>query len=81
MRVLIVEDDHFYAQFVSEKLQDEGVEVKLVHNAEDALAEDARTYDGAIVDVMLPNDPEVSGITSEESRGILDWGMRVATSP
>jgi CheY-like chemotaxis protein len=69
MRILVVEDDQFFAQFISEQLRDEGIDVKVVQSAQDALAEDPRTYEGAIVDVMLPNSPELSGISIEESRG------------
>jgi CheY-like chemotaxis protein len=78
MRVLITEDDQFYAQYVSEFLRDHGVETTVVHEAEGALAVDAKTYDGAVIDVMLPNDPGVTGISAEESRGGFGTGIAVA---
>jgi CheY-like chemotaxis protein len=78
MRVLIVEDDSFYAQFICELLQDRRITVDSVRNAEDALRADIESFDGAIVDVMLPNDPEMSGISAEESRGGFATGICVA---
>jgi CheY-like chemotaxis protein len=76
--MLIVEDDAFYAQFISELMQDRQITVTSVRSAEEALREDIQAYDGAIVDVMLPNDPELSGITPEESRGGFSTGICVA---
>jgi len=61
MKILIVEDDSFYAQYVAELLQDRNVETTQVQSAEEALAADITNYDAAVMDVMLPNDPEVSG--------------------
>lgn len=78
MKILIVEDDGFYAQYVAEMLQDRGVEACQVKSAQDALQLDPLGFDAAIVDVMLPNDPELSGITSEESRGGFSTGVCVA---
>ncbi|HEY9142214.1 MAG TPA: TIR domain-containing protein [Bryobacteraceae bacterium] len=78
MRILIVEDDHFYAQVIAELLQDRGIMVTLAGSGQDALGTDIETYDGAIIDVMLPNDPELSGITNEESRGGFLTGVCVA---
>ena len=78
MRVLIVEDDRFYAQFISELLGDHDVTPIVVPSAEQALAVDVQTYDAAIIDIMLPNDPDLSGITPEESRGGFCAGIAVA---
>src|SRR2546426_711968 len=78
MKILIVEDDSFYAQFVAGMLQDRGVEATQVHSAQDALNADASTYDAAVVDVMLPNEPAMSGIGNEESRGGFGTGVAVA---
>ena len=78
MRVLIVEDDRFYAQFISELLGDHDVTPIVVQSAEQALAVDVQTYDAAIIDIMLPNDPDLSGITPEESRGGFCAGIAVA---
>src|SRR5256885_14681087 len=69
MKILIVEDDSFYAQYVAEMLQDKGVETTQVQSAQDALNADTANYDAAVIDVMLPNDPEASGITNGERRG------------
>src|SRR5438045_3470027 len=78
MKILIVEDDSFYAQYVAELLQDRNVEATQVQSAQEALAVDITNYDAAVMDVMLPNDPEVSGITNEESRGGFYTGVAVA---
>ena len=77
MRILIVEDDRFTSQLLGELLQDK-IECVNVHSALDALAVDAKSYDGAIIDVMLPNDPSETGISSEESRGSFSTGISVA---
>ncbi len=69
MKILLVEDDSFFAQVITEYLVDNGFEVKTVRATHEALAIDLSGYDGAIVDVMLPNDFDLSGITSEEARG------------
>ena len=78
MRVLLVEDDTFYAQAISEVLADRSIEVTCVHTAQDALQACASECDAAIIDVMLPNDPEVSGISNQESRGGFSTGVCVA---
>lgn len=77
MKILIVEDDAFYAQYISEMLRDAGVETVQVRTAQDAVSVDPLLYEGAIVDVMLPNDPTSSGISNEESRGGFCTGIAV----
>lgn len=77
-RVLVVEDDSFYAQLVSELLGDVQIAPTVVHNAENALAEDSLDYKAAVIDVMLPNDPNLSGITDSESRAGFNTGICVA---
>lgn len=69
MKILLVEDDFFFSQRVTEFLVDNGLEVVTVRSTQQALAENLSNYDGAIVDVMLPNDPDESGINAEEARG------------
>lgn len=69
MRILIVEDDTFYARRISEVLTDTGLESSIVSCTEDALSIDIEKFDAAIIDIMLPNDPSISGISHEESRG------------
>jgi predicted nucleotide-binding protein len=78
MRVLIVEDDHFYSQHIREHLADLGVESTVAGSAQDALNFDLSQFDAAVVDVMLPNNPNVSKITDEESRGGFMTGVAVA---
>ena len=78
MKVLIVEDDHFYAQFVSEFLRDNSIETTIAQSAHEALSVDINDYSGAVIDIMLPNDAEASGITNEESRGGYATGIAVA---
>jgi CheY-like chemotaxis protein len=78
MAILIVEDDQFYSQLIAEFLEDRGLATVRLRSAEEAVAVDAAKYEGAIVDVMLPNSPEASGITMEESRGGFCTGLAVA---
>lgn len=78
MQVLIIEDDHFYAQRICELLQDSGVGSSTVRSAEEALTTDLAPFDAAIIDIMLPNDEGISGITPEESRGGFLTGVAVA---
>ncbi len=78
MRLLIVEDDQFYGQVICELLADRQADTRLVHSAEAAVAENAQAFDGAVIDLMLPNDPALSGITSEETRGGFNTGVCVA---
>jgi CheY-like chemotaxis protein len=68
MRVLIVEDDHFYATQLSELLADNGVDSIIVPSVEEALQTPLEEYAMVVVDVMLPNDPEKSGISAEAAR-------------
>jgi CheY-like chemotaxis protein len=78
MQLLIVEDDRFYARLISERLQDLAIDVKVVQSAEEAVSTDLTNCDGAIVDLMLPNNPEASEITDEECRGGFHTGIAVA---
>lgn len=78
MRVLIVEDDKFYAQRLMELFQDHQIDVELVESVEQALQSEIDTFDAAIIDLMLPNDPSISGITDEESRGGFLSGIGLA---
>jgi CheY-like chemotaxis protein len=78
MRILIVDDDRFCARLLAERLQDRSIEPTSVHSAQEALAVDVNGYDGAIIDVMLPNDPSATGISPEESRGGFLAGISVA---
>ncbi len=78
MRVIVVEDDRFYSQAISDLLRDRGIEVTAVFSAQDAVSADARSYDAAVIDVMLPNDPALSFITNEESRAGFFAGVCVA---
>jgi CheY-like chemotaxis protein len=68
MKALIVEDDHFYATQLCELLGDNGVECSVAATVQDALAGPLDTYDAMVVDVMLPNDPESSGVSDESTR-------------
>ena len=78
MALLIVEDDPFYSQRLAEMLSDSSVETLQARTAEDALAVPSDSFDAAIIDVMLPNDPDVSGISTEESRAGFLTGVALA---
>ena len=69
MKVLLIEDDSLFAQIVSEYLSDNGLIVHIVKNTHEALEVRLEDYMGAVIDIMLPNDENLSGISSEESRG------------
>ncbi len=77
MQLLLVEDDVFFAQRISEFMSDNGFDTKTVRSAQAALELSLDEYVAAIVDVMLPNVPEESGITYEESRGGYLTGVAV----
>ena len=78
MQLLLVEDDAFYAQTVAESLQDSGFSVQIVHTVQEAVGEKLEGYAGAIIDMMLPNDPGVTGISVEETRGGYASGIALA---
>jgi len=69
MKILVVEDDSFFAQRLTEFLSDNGLHSTTIRTVQDALNEKLDDYCAAIIDVMLPNDPTVSGISVEETRG------------
>jgi predicted nucleotide-binding protein len=68
MTILLVEDDQFYAQRVRELLSDNGIDSIIASTVEEALR-NSTPFDGLIVDVMLPNNSQVSGVSEAESRG------------
>jgi predicted nucleotide-binding protein len=69
MKILIVEDDQFYAQRLSDLISDRGFGYKIVSNVQAALKAPLKTFGGIIIDMGLPNDPKKSGISNEASRG------------
>lgn len=77
MTIVLVEDDNYYRQLVKEYLEDNGCECVRVGTSHEAVKVDLRQYSGAVVDVMLPNEPGKSGITEQESRGGLLTGVAV----
>ena len=78
MAVLVVEDDEFYRNRLVEALTDGGSETIAARSAEEALRIEQDSFDAAIVDVMLPNDPASSGISVEETRGGYLTGVALA---
>jgi CheY-like chemotaxis protein len=78
MKLLIVEDDRFYAQMLTELLHDRGLEVEVRGSVQDAIQAVRGDVDGYIIDVMLPNDPESTGISEAESRGGYAAGVALA---
>jgi CheY-like chemotaxis protein len=69
VRILLVEDDRFFALRITEFLLDNGIASQIVRTTEEALAVNLADFSGAIIDIMLPNDPGTSGIPQEEARG------------
>jgi len=54
-RILVVDDDHFYQEFCTEILGEEGYEVSVTHSAERALEMMAEnTYEIMIADLVMP---------------------------
>jgi CheY-like chemotaxis protein len=78
MSILIVEDDRFYAQLLKELLLDFGIDASIVYSIEAALNSDITKYEAAIIDIMLPNNPDVSGISDEETRAGYLSGVALA---
>jgi CheY-like chemotaxis protein len=68
-KLLLIEDDPYMAQRISEYLSDSGFDIDVVRTTQDALSCSIEGYGGAIIDVMLPNDPTLSGIPEAETRG------------
>lgn len=69
MNALLIEDDHFYATQLSELLADNGIHATTTGTVEGALSLPLDGYNVIVVDVMLPNNPERSGISAEATRG------------
>ena len=67
--ILLVEDDVLFASTIAEYLMDNGIQVSTCRTVEDALRFNLEGVQGAIVDVMLPNDPASSDIQADEARG------------
>ena len=54
MRVLVVEDEKKTASFIRKALESEGFAVDVCHRGDDALAAVATSFDGIVLDIMLP---------------------------
>jgi CheY-like chemotaxis protein len=78
VRILLVEDDHFFALRIAEYLIDNAIASQTIRTTEEALAVDLEEFSAAIIDVMLPNDPIASGIPYEEARGGYLSGIALA---
>lgn len=80
MRILVVEDDRKVAGFLQAGLQEEGFEVEVAHEGNEALQRASRgNFDLIILDFMLPNrsGPEVA---SELRRAGLDTRILMLTA-
>lgn len=77
-KVLIVEDDQFFGGLLIELLADVGLDSKIVGSAQAALRHELDDVQAVLIDVMLPNNPNESGITVEETRGGYLSGVAVA---
>ncbi len=78
MPILIVEDDSFYALRLKEVLIDFGIDSSIVQSTQAALGHNISKYEAALIDIMLPNDPDASGISNEESRAGYLSGVALA---
>lgn len=69
MKILIVEDDQFYAQRLRDLLSDRGLDCTVAPTLQAAIKAPLSKFGGIIVDVGLPNDPNKSGISMKATRG------------
>jgi predicted nucleotide-binding protein len=69
MKILIVEDDQFYAQRLRDLLSDRGLDCAVAPTVQAAIKAPLNKFGGIIIDVGLPNDPNKSGISMEAARG------------
>jgi len=66
--LLIVDDDHAYAQYVASCLEREGLQVAVAHSLTGALKLSMRSdlpFDAALIDVCLPTDHGIRGLQIE----------------
>ena len=68
MKIVVVEDDYYYSSRLKESLEDHGYEVLSARSVEEALSLSFDDVSAVVSDVMLPNDPEKTGITTDEAR-------------
>lgn len=68
MKILIIEDDPFFAQQLKELLEDRGFETAIQRTLEDAVSAPLDGIAAILADVMLPNNPAKSGISEVETR-------------
>lgn len=69
MDILIVEDDVFYKEFLCERISDFGHNPIVANDVQEALKLDIKKIGIAIIDIMLPNNPEITGLSNEQTRG------------
>lgn len=70
MRILVVEDDEKIASFLQQGLQEVGYSVDTVQTAEEALRLfEAKPYDAAVVDLMLPGMDGLQMVETLRNRG------------
>ncbi len=75
-RILVVEDDRFFRYLICETLRDLGYEVVECSTAQEAiLAAQQENPAVFLVDAMLPNYPDDSGIEDLEARGGFQTGV------
>lgn len=68
MKILIVEDDLFFAQRLKELLEDRGFDTAVQRTLEDAVSAPLDDIAAILSDVMLPNNATMSGISDVETR-------------
>lgn len=68
MRAIIAEDDSFFRKRIRETLIDEGISCDDVGSLEAAVSAGSQ-YQLAIIDLMLPNNPNLSGFSDLDTRG------------
>lgn len=78
MKILIVEDDKFFASLMAEAFDDHGLSSKIVLSVEEAIQQNLDRFQAAVIDIMLPNNPVISALSHEETRGGFLSGVALA---
>lgn len=78
MRILLIEDDHFLARRIKESLAGCGLTVTIAQNVQEAIKMKLNIFRALLIDVMLPNDSEISGLEDEDTRAGFLSGVALA---
>lgn len=73
MKILLVEDDHFFREFYSNKLREQKVEVEIASNGEEALQK-LQTFipDVMLLDIIMPKMDGFEVLTELGKNGLIN---------